>query len=100
MNTDWQIELVPITTDIKSMEPYLVHEFCLEVFNTFTEFYPKIGFHLPWVGYFALYENEVVGVGGYKGAPKNQKVEIAYGSVVNLITGFHCLVITLLSLPL
>ena len=75
------LTLVPITTDRKSMEKYLGNDFCKGVYEVYQQFYPKIGFHLPWIGYFVLHQNEVIGVGGYKGPPKNQKIEIAYGVV-------------------
>jgi RimJ/RimL family protein N-acetyltransferase len=75
------INFIPITNNESEMEPYLVHPFCIEVFNAFNDYYPKIGFHFPWVGYFALINKEVIGVGGFKGAPKNDKVEIAYGTL-------------------
>ncbi len=76
-----RLELIPIETDRKSLEKYLQHEFCTHVFNEYEKFYPKNGFNYPWIGYFALYQDEVAGVGGYKRSPKNGKIEIAYGSV-------------------
>jgi RimJ/RimL family protein N-acetyltransferase len=42
------------------------------------DYYPIIGFHKPWVGYFTLKGNQVVGTGGFTGQPKDGKVEIAY----------------------
>ena len=75
------LKLIPITEDKASMQIYLKDEFCIAVYNVYEQLYPKIGFNLPWVGYFTLLNNEVVGVGGYKGAPKNNTVEIAYGTV-------------------
>jgi len=44
------------------------------------EYYPKIGFNKPWVGYFVFNNNQVVGAGGFTGQPKDGKVEIAYGT--------------------
>lgn len=75
------IHLIPISTNEKEMEPYLVHPFSKEVFNSLKAYYPKIGFQLPWIGYFAVVHDTVVGVGGYKGAPILNKVEIAYGTL-------------------
>lgn len=43
-------------------------------------YYKVIGFTQPWIGYFAIKDKRVVGTGGYKGAPKNQTVEIAYST--------------------
>lgn len=42
------------------------------------EYYSKTGFHPPWVGYVATLEGKPVGLGAFKGAPINKKVEIAY----------------------
>ena len=75
------LKFVPITTDKDQMKPYLDDPFCLDVFLVYQEFYTKIPFQLPWVGYFALSDNGVVGVGGFKGAPKHNTIEIAYGTV-------------------
>lgn len=75
------MKFVPITVNQKEMEPYLSHPFCREVFQVFTTYYPKVGFELPWVGYFFLKEDKVVGIGGFKGAPKNHTVEIAYAVI-------------------
>jgi ribosomal-protein-alanine N-acetyltransferase len=76
-----QLKLIPITTDKASMQVYLRDVFSIAVNSVYVQLYPKIGFNLPWVGYFVLLDNEVVGVGGYKGAPKGNTVEIAYGTV-------------------
>lgn len=42
------------------------------------EYYSKIGFHPPWVGYLAMMNGTPVGMGGFKGRPVNNRVEIAY----------------------
>jgi RimJ/RimL family protein N-acetyltransferase len=76
-----QLKFTPIKPDRKSMEKYLINDFCKEVYNVYEQLYPKIGFNIPWIGYFILNHNEVVGVGGYKGPPNNNKIEIAYGVV-------------------
>ena len=51
---------------------------CQQALSMYEEYYPKIGFHLPWVGYFVIRHNMVVGTCGFTGQPKNGKVEIAY----------------------
>ena len=73
--------LKPIETERKLMEQYLDHEFCEEVFKVYETFCQKVGFNRPWIGYFALYDNQVLGVGGYMGAPAAGKVETGYGTV-------------------
>ncbi|MDF2455111.1 MAG: family N-acetyltransferase [Cytophagaceae bacterium] len=47
----------------------------LEMYN---DYYPTIGFHLPWVGYAIVRNQQVVGTCGFTGQPKEQKVELAY----------------------
>ena len=51
---------------------------CQTLLKMYDDFYPKIGFNLPWVAYLILQQNQVVGLGSFKGQPKEGKVEIAY----------------------
>lgn len=72
------LELVAIISDRKAMEPYLTNEFCSELFQVYQDLYPKIGFHLPWVGYFFLYKNEVIRVGGF-----NERTVVGFQLSIN-----------------
>jgi ribosomal-protein-alanine N-acetyltransferase len=47
----------------------------LEMYN---DYYPTIGFHLPWVGYAIVRDQQLVGTCGFTGQPKDGKVELAY----------------------
>ena len=49
-----------------------------EIFQRMKEFYLKVGFEEPWVGYFAQVDEEIVGSCGFKGGLKDGKLEIAY----------------------
>lgn len=51
---------------------------CQTLLEMYDDFYPKIGFNLPWVAYLVLQQNQVVGLASFKGRPKGGKVEIAY----------------------
>jgi|CXWL01.1.fsa_nt_gi RimJ/RimL family protein N-acetyltransferase len=51
---------------------------CQGVLKTYDDFYKKIGFNPPWIGYFIIRDNQVAGVCGFTGQPQNGKVEIAY----------------------
>jgi len=51
---------------------------CQQLLEMYDAYYPKVGFHLPWVAYFIIKENQVVGSCGFTGKPDNEKVEIAY----------------------
>ncbi len=72
------MELKPIELNIdKSQEIYSSAD-CQTVLNLYDEFYPKIGYNPPWVGYFVIRENQIVGMCGFTGQPTAGKVEIAY----------------------
>ncbi|MBV6496710.1 MAG: N-acetyltransferase [Acidobacteria bacterium ACB1] len=67
---------------------------CQSIFAMYEEFYPKIGFVPPWVGYFVVREGRVVGCCGFVGQPKDGKVEIAYATFKEFegqgIASFSC----------
>lgn len=44
------------------------------------KFYKQVGFAPPWIAYVAVEESVAVGVCAFKGAPRNNSVEIAYGT--------------------
>ena len=48
---------------------------CQQVIAAMDEFYPKMGFNRPWVGYFVFKNNQVVGTGGFTGQPKDGKIK-------------------------
>ncbi|MDH3708927.1 MAG: GNAT family N-acetyltransferase [Cyclobacteriaceae bacterium] len=73
--------LTPITQSRQEMRPYLYHPFAEAVFEATEQLYLVKGYHQPWIGYFALRDNIVVGVGGFKGQPKDNIVELAYATV-------------------
>lgn len=47
-------------------------------FRMQVDYYSKIGFHPPWTGYLARVDGVPVGMGAFKGAPADNRVEIAY----------------------
>lgn len=51
---------------------------CQTLLQMYDDYYPKIGFNLPWVAYLVIKQNQVVGLGSFTGQPNNGKVEIAY----------------------
>lgn len=51
---------------------------CQLLLKSYEEYYQKIGYNLPWIGYFVVRENHIVGSCGFTGQPKEGKVEIAY----------------------
>lgn len=53
-------------------------ESCQLLLASYHDFYPKIGFEPPWVGYFVMRDGIGVGSCGFVGAPHDGRVEIAY----------------------
>ena len=63
----------------KSSEIYASTD-CQELLKIYDDYYLNIGFNPPWIGYFVIRENQVVGCGGFTGKPADGKVEIAYAT--------------------
>ncbi len=75
------MNLLPIEKDGTVAAMVTGHAECLEILAVFRDVYAKLGFEKPWIGYVAISEQqEIVGVAGFKGKPKNGKVEISYGT--------------------
>lgn len=76
--------LLPIDIDISLNNRFEVIPECKSILDIYPGYYLKVGFNKPWIGYFASIDGtEIVGCGGYKGKPKEGKVEIAYGTFPN-----------------
>ena len=77
----------------KTLEIYANPD-CQNLFKSYPEYYYKMGYNPPWIGYLVIRENKVVGVGGFTGKPKDGKVEIAYGTFKDYegqgIASFSC----------
>jgi RimJ/RimL family protein N-acetyltransferase len=77
------MKLLPIEMEEAQNQQFTTPE-CLEVLTIFTEYYKKVGFNKPWIAYFVTDDTtEILGGGGYKGKPKENKVEISYGTFNN-----------------
>ncbi len=51
---------------------------CQALLNMWEEFYPNIGFNLPWVGYFVKQNNKIIGSCALIKKPEENKAEISY----------------------
>lgn len=72
------MNLRPITLqEDKSNEFYASFD-CQTLLAMYENFYPKIGYNIPWVGYFVTIQDKIVGSCGFTGQPKDGKVELAY----------------------
>lgn len=75
------IQLLPIDIDSSKNVRFAENNECVEILNVYPEYYKKVGFQKPWIGYFATIDGqEIIAAGGYKGGPKEGKIEIAYGT--------------------
>jgi RimJ/RimL family protein N-acetyltransferase len=74
------MELILIKETLEENDELLKNPVCFEIVTMTIEFYKKVGFLPPWVGYFARQNNDLVGSAGFKGPPIKGRVEIAYGT--------------------
>jgi len=74
------MKLEPIHIDEDQAMEIYANPFCLEIFKSYPAYYYKEGYFPPWIGYFVIEQNQVLGVGGFVGKPKEGRVEIAYGT--------------------
>lgn len=51
---------------------------CQQVLGIYKDYYPKIGFNLPWVAYLVIKDGQVAGTCSFTGKPVNNTVELAY----------------------
>ncbi len=49
-----------------------------QLLEMYDQFYHKVGYHFPWVGYLIVGDDKVLGSCGFTGKPVNSQVEIAY----------------------
>ncbi len=87
-----KLKIINIDED-KTNDIYASND-CQQTINAMNDFYPKIGFNPPWVGYFVFKNNQAVGAAGFTGKPQNGTVEIAYGTFKDFerqgIASFAC----------
>ena len=70
--------LIPIKDSWEGNSEFADQPNCQEILSATLDFYKVIGYRLPWVGYFVKRDDALVGGGGFKGQPINNRIEIAY----------------------
>lgn len=75
-----KIELRPIKQLFEDNTEFQSHPDCMETLEMSVMFYARVGYSIPWIGYFASMDGTLVGSGGFKGRPVDGKVEVAYGT--------------------
>nr|WP_035455744.1 GNAT family protein [Algoriphagus terrigena] len=74
------MELLPISRTVDENPRFMADASAAPICQMMEDYYEKIGFSPPWIGYFSFEEGELTGTGGFKGQPVNGAVEIAYGT--------------------
>jgi len=74
------LRLFPIKEFLHENAKFEDHPGCRETLEMSVMFYSRVGYVVPWIGYYASLEGEWVGSGGFKGRPIEGRVEIAYGT--------------------
>jgi len=75
--------LKEITTSEDTRNPLYQSDDCQHLLNIYGEYYKKVSYELPWVGYFVVRDGqEIVGTCGFTGPPENETVEIAYWTFI------------------
>lgn len=72
------MNLKPISQNEDKTNQAFASENCQQLLQMYDDFYPKIGFNIPWIAYFVMRQDEIVGTCSFVGPPRDGKVEIAY----------------------
>ncbi len=74
------IQLIPIDQDESHYASFSKNTDCQEILKVYPDYYKRVGFNPPWIGYMVERDNKFIGCGGFKGKPKDSKIEIAYAA--------------------
>lgn len=84
------VDLIPIQPEgelpvgfLSKDDDSLIAEMAQAVFDITQQMYEQAGFVAPWGGYLATNDSKLVGTCGFKGPPKDGRVEIAYFTFPN-----------------
>ena len=72
--------LVPIKERLEENEEFIHNPLCQDSIYMTIDFYKKVGFVPPWIGYYVQKNGILVGAAAFKGPPIKETVEIAYGT--------------------
>jgi [ribosomal protein S5]-alanine N-acetyltransferase len=75
-----KMKLIPIKETPEENEEFINNPLCRESIYMSIDFYKKVGFEPPWIGYYVTQNDDLVGAAAFKGKPVNGAVEIAYGT--------------------
>ncbi len=73
------MKLLSIKQTIEENSEFMANPSCENSLMMTIEFFNKIGYNPPWIGYYAEKNGQLVGSGAFKGISKDKTVEVAYG---------------------
>lgn len=73
------MEFIPIQEKLEDNQEFLTNPYSAETIQMSIDFYNRVGYVPPWIGYYVKHNNELVASVGFKGPPVNNTIEIAYG---------------------
>lgn len=74
------LRLLPIAQSMEGNLHFAGNPDCVETLQMSVDYFTKIGYNPPWIGYYAEKNGQIVGAGAFKGQPVLGKVEIAYST--------------------
>jgi RimJ/RimL family protein N-acetyltransferase len=74
------MRLIPIGADGTPAEKVPLDETATSICEAMAALHQRLGYAMPWVGYLAERDGALIGTCGFKSAPENGRVEIAYGT--------------------
>jgi RimJ/RimL family protein N-acetyltransferase len=72
------MKLIPITQQEDKTNELYASADCQTLLAMYDDFYPKIGYNFPWVGYFIVRQDKIGGSCSFVGQPIDGKVELSY----------------------
>jgi RimJ/RimL family protein N-acetyltransferase len=75
------MDLFPIGRDGELPEGVTPDDYLTMIVEMTVSHYERTGFPTPWIGYIAMGDSEPIGVCGFKSAPVDGRIEIAYGTL-------------------
>lgn len=72
------MKLLPVTHDTVNLPVVISSDFLTDLCHSILAIYPATGPVFPWVGYFCMEQDVIVGTCAFKTPPNNGVVEIAY----------------------
>lgn len=77
------MKLIPIIENATENDHFADNPSAKVAVEMTIEFYKKVGYTPPWIGYLVEENGHLVGFAGFKGPPKDGIVEIAYATEEN-----------------